>query len=292
MALRVIESSVPGVLAGSEIELDTKPSHGLMATLGRTSCCTVRLDAPDISRHHAEVHRLAGGHYALRDAGSLGGTFVDGARLAAEAPVFLRAGARVRFASSLTCEFADRAPRRKRKAPEREGSVFRARGAARVAEEIASDLCAVCQDLPVAAHALACGHVFCGECVSRWARVRGTCPTCRAPAGRPVPALAVDRLVAALAEPVMDEEERSRRKERAARWVGEQAERRAASAFKEALLENFCLPAGASAGANVSARQDLAHLIGQHFNDPLRTFLSRWAALAAGETSEARAVFD
>lgn len=39
--------------------------------------------------------------------------------------------------------------------------------------------CAVCQDLPIAAHALGCGHLFCGLCLAEWMPRKQSCPTCR-----------------------------------------------------------------------------------------------------------------
>jgi len=46
--------------------------------------------------------------------------------------------------------------------------------------------CGVCRDIMVAPHALACGHTFCGSCITMWVRRRAICPMCRARSGKPV----------------------------------------------------------------------------------------------------------
>lgn len=39
--------------------------------------------------------------------------------------------------------------------------------------------CTVCHELLRGARVLACGHLFCDDCISRWFRTNATCPTCR-----------------------------------------------------------------------------------------------------------------
>jgi DNA-binding winged helix-turn-helix (wHTH) protein len=51
-----------------------------VTTLGRSSTCTVVLDAPTVSRLHASIE-LQHDRYMLSDAGSANGTFVNGCRL-------------------------------------------------------------------------------------------------------------------------------------------------------------------------------------------------------------------
>jgi len=48
--------------------------------IGRTPDCTVRIDSPQVSRHHARI-RVHAGRATVEDLGSKNGTFVDGARL-------------------------------------------------------------------------------------------------------------------------------------------------------------------------------------------------------------------
>jgi DNA-binding winged helix-turn-helix (wHTH) protein len=48
--------------------------------IGRTPDCTVRIDSPQVSRHHARI-LVGDGQASVEDLGSKNGTFVDGARL-------------------------------------------------------------------------------------------------------------------------------------------------------------------------------------------------------------------
>jgi DNA-binding winged helix-turn-helix (wHTH) protein len=48
--------------------------------IGRTPECAVRIDSPQVSRHHARI-RVQEGRATVEDLGSKNGTFVDGARL-------------------------------------------------------------------------------------------------------------------------------------------------------------------------------------------------------------------
>ncbi|GAX78199.1 hypothetical protein CEUSTIGMA_g5641.t1 [Chlamydomonas eustigma] len=56
--------------------------------------------------------------------------------------------------------------------------------------------CAICQDWLVACHALSCGHMYCGMCLSTWLARKRSCPTCRrAVAGVPVRCFQVDNTI-------------------------------------------------------------------------------------------------
>ena len=75
---------------------------GEVLTIGRSPANGLVLDDHQASRRHAEIRRLGAGRYALQDAGSANGTWVNGRRLAA--PGELRSGdvisigsARLRF---------------------------------------------------------------------------------------------------------------------------------------------------------------------------------------------------
>jgi DNA-binding winged helix-turn-helix (wHTH) protein len=48
--------------------------------IGRTPGCVVRIDSPQVSRHHARI-RVSGGQATVEDLGSKNGTHVEGARL-------------------------------------------------------------------------------------------------------------------------------------------------------------------------------------------------------------------
>lgn len=55
-------------------------------------------------------------------------------------------------------------------------------------KEIASMLsnhlmCSICQEWLAAAHAVSCGHMFCGVCLNSWivSAAKQTCPECRKP---------------------------------------------------------------------------------------------------------------
>ena len=62
--------------------------------VGRSRRCRVRIDSPDVSRHHA-VFTIAAGAVRLEDLGSRNHTFVEGERI--EGEVVVEHGARVRF---------------------------------------------------------------------------------------------------------------------------------------------------------------------------------------------------
>jgi hypothetical protein len=60
---------------GASIEL-----FGSVTTIGRSSDCDVRLEDPNVSRHHAEIRRI-GAAYTLVDLESTNGTEVNGQRI-------------------------------------------------------------------------------------------------------------------------------------------------------------------------------------------------------------------
>ena len=64
--------------------------------VGRSPEAALKLDNPSVSWRHASL-RWTGQVWELQDLGSLNGTFLDGARIAAGARVALRVGARLRF---------------------------------------------------------------------------------------------------------------------------------------------------------------------------------------------------
>jgi hypothetical protein len=76
-----------------------------MITLGRAANNDLVLPHAGISKFHAWFHRGDDDGWRLRDAGSLNGTRVDGVRLERDQDVPLRAGAIVRLADAVTCEF-------------------------------------------------------------------------------------------------------------------------------------------------------------------------------------------
>lgn len=66
--------------------------------IGRGSDVSVRLDVPEISRHHAVIFRHEGRHW-LHDAGSTNGTWRNGDRIGTD-PVQIAPGDEVRFGSA------------------------------------------------------------------------------------------------------------------------------------------------------------------------------------------------
>lgn len=65
-----------GLLWGAH-EIGLREGENLV---GRTPDCAVRIDSPQVSRHHARI-RVHEGQATVEDLGSKNGTFVDGARL-------------------------------------------------------------------------------------------------------------------------------------------------------------------------------------------------------------------
>lgn len=76
-----------------------------MITLGRAANNDLVLPHPGVSKFHAYFRQGPGGEWTIRDAGSLNGTRVDGVRLQPDRDHPLRAGAVIRLADAVTCEF-------------------------------------------------------------------------------------------------------------------------------------------------------------------------------------------
>jgi serine phosphatase RsbU (regulator of sigma subunit) len=76
-------------------------------TLGRSSDCTIPIRDRFLSRHHAEVV-FSGGDWVVRDCGSVNGTLLNGARLAAPTP--LRRGDRIGLGDSEVVFHAEDTP--------------------------------------------------------------------------------------------------------------------------------------------------------------------------------------
>jgi hypothetical protein len=69
------------------------------ALIGRSTMCTLQIDAADVSKEHASL-RWVGDGWELRDLGSRNGTFVGGQRLAMGERASLLAGTVVRFGAT------------------------------------------------------------------------------------------------------------------------------------------------------------------------------------------------
>lgn len=85
---------------GEQLSLDTTP-----LTIGRDASCGLHLDAPSMSRTHAEIDRTGHG-YVLRDLRSKNGTFLNGERVDHN-PHPLRDGDEIVFAGVTTFRFID-----------------------------------------------------------------------------------------------------------------------------------------------------------------------------------------
>ncbi|WP_223636355.1 FHA domain-containing protein [Corallococcus sp. EGB] len=67
-------------------------------TVGRTDTCDLMVLEPSVSQHHATLRwNAAAGDFAVRDAQSMNGTFINGAPLAFKAQVMLHDGATLAF---------------------------------------------------------------------------------------------------------------------------------------------------------------------------------------------------
>ena len=61
--------------------------------------------------------------------------------------------------------------------------------------------CAICHELFVRAHTLACSHSYCERCIFSWMKKNQDCPTCRKPIqGKPIHSIALDNAVGKLVE--------------------------------------------------------------------------------------------
>ncbi len=77
------------VIDGAALQVMPLPGHGTL-TIGRASKCDVVIDSGSVSRHHSNL--LIGADVEVEDVGSSNGTYVDGARLAANQPIRLTVG--------------------------------------------------------------------------------------------------------------------------------------------------------------------------------------------------------
>jgi hypothetical protein len=64
---------------------------GAVIRIGRSPECEIRVDAPNISRHHCSLQRL-GGYFWIQDEGSRNGTFLNGVNIGDGKSVRLREG--------------------------------------------------------------------------------------------------------------------------------------------------------------------------------------------------------
>ena len=120
--LRVLRGPTPG----QTFEID----RGVMM-IGREPSCDVVLDSRSVSRRHARLERRAEGYF-LRDLGSTGGTWVNGAPL--EGTVQLRHGDRIELADCLLV-FAARSPE-PRTGEDEESTIIGLRDSSGTAEQL------------------------------------------------------------------------------------------------------------------------------------------------------------
>ena len=97
------ERAILTVLFGAEPGRVFSVPQGLIVTIGRAPDCIFALPDPSVSLLHAHLVHAAGS-YALRDAGSTNGTFVNDVRLAES--VDLKDGDRVRLGPSTVLRFS------------------------------------------------------------------------------------------------------------------------------------------------------------------------------------------
>ena len=71
------------LLFASALTLDAVviPRDKEVMLIGRDEACDIVLQTPQVSRRHAQLKRLAGGDFELRDLGSINGTYVNGQRI-------------------------------------------------------------------------------------------------------------------------------------------------------------------------------------------------------------------
>ncbi len=77
------------VIDGASLQVVPLPGLGTL-TVGRAQTCDVSIDSGSVSRHHANL--VLGGDVEIEDIGSSNGTYVDGARIAANHRVRLGVG--------------------------------------------------------------------------------------------------------------------------------------------------------------------------------------------------------
>ena len=91
----------PCLVSGRRVEiLDSE-----LVEIGREPTRDIYLEAADISRGHAVLRRSADGAWCVIDIGSKSGTFVNGVRLAPEAPMWLGDTATVEFGGAARFTF-------------------------------------------------------------------------------------------------------------------------------------------------------------------------------------------
>lgn len=83
-------------------------------------------------------------------------------------------------------------------------------------EDFSEELqCSICQDVFVMAHALDCGHTFCGDCLFEWLQRKRVCPVCREPVLRPpIHIRSLDSIIHKSIEPKMGNGEKLARQSR------------------------------------------------------------------------------
>ena len=159
-----------------------------------------------------------------------------------------------------------------------------------VARLMADCQCAVCHELLVAPHAVACGHSFCGECIASWLRARPTCPSCRAHAGKPAYERALDDVLCAIVEPRLDAEATAERSRRKREWQAMQLEA-AREAREEAAAREARVAAAGGGGLDAGFRSamervpylELHRMLRQsteQLQAEMRTLQQRFAAAA------------
>ncbi|MCW8139026.1 MAG: FHA domain-containing protein [Planctomycetota bacterium] len=78
-----------------------------MVTLGRAPNNDLLLEHPNVSKFHAYLRREGAAGFALVDANSLNGTWVNGERLAPERPVSLKDGDEVRLGEGVFLRYLE-----------------------------------------------------------------------------------------------------------------------------------------------------------------------------------------
>jgi hypothetical protein len=50
-----------------------------------------------------------------------------------------------------------------------------------VTDEVVTDICCICRQMPTDPVRLTCNHILCHQCVEEWLSRKAACPMCRAP---------------------------------------------------------------------------------------------------------------